>query len=253
MAGRKTPIRTIFGFFLLLIAVFIFWMQVNLVENFENNDRKANSIHAPHQQPRPPKMPLKRTSVDKKKPPPPVYSNESFVDCKTLRPNDIVYQYGPWDGAPIVIESHKLVFFSIPKVGSTVWKQLFRRMEGYMDYLVDQHPLPHAPKRNGLQYLYDYPPLQADFMLTDPTYTRAIFLRDPKERLLSAYLDKGRQNSYLHFHCCHDNSNPDLYEKLDCAHPREHHGPAASLVNAETPLLSFADFVSLLQIGRAHV
>lgn len=240
-ARRKPRIRSAIGSLLSLSIVLLFWIEVNVVENLEVSNRKGNSIHIP-----PPERPLpKRTSKHLKKPPPPIYSSEHFENCKLLRPNDTIYEYGPWDRAPIVIESHKLVFFTIPKVGSTVLKQLFRRMEGYADYLDNTHPLPHAPKRNGLRYLYDFPPRQADFIMTSPEYTRAIFLRDPKERLLSAYLDKGRQGKYLQFHCC-ETRNSTLNNELDCAHPREHYGPAVSQADMEAPLLSFKDFVSLL-------
>jgi Sulfotransferase family len=198
-----------------------------------------------------------KTSVDVKKPPPPPRDLSEFRNCSLLQPDDVVYTYGPWDGSPIVVESHKLLFFTIPKVGTTVWKQLFRRMEGYTDWMTDQHPLPHAPKRNGLQYLYDYPPMVADHMMTDPSWTRAIFVRDPQERLLSAYLDKGSQNPYMQFHCCTDNkpdndsTNPNeslLYTKLQCDNPEPHRGPAASQADKETnpPLLSFLDFLTVV-------
>jgi hypothetical protein len=131
----------------------------------------------------------------------------------TLRYNDPVYTPGAWDGAPVVLEDYKLLFFTTPKVGCTVWKQLFRRVSGYADWQMQgdnsaqhQNPkeLPHNPFQNGLNYLYHYPPHIADRMLTDPTWTRAIFVRDPKERLLSAYLDKavGEQGKYVKHHCC---------------------------------------------------
>ena len=251
-ARRKAPVRVTFGLFFSLIVVLVVWMQVHLVEKVNNNVRHIRQSHRPrndvivhHQAHNRTRIRLKRTSVDKKKAPPPTYSDESFVDCKILQREDHIYQYGPWDGAPVVLQSHNLVFFTIPKVGSTVLKQLFRRMEGYMDYLEDKHPLPHAPKRNGLTYLYDYPPQVADSIMTDPSWTRAIFLRNPKERLLSAYLDKASQNAYVQYHCC-EHAGKELYQKLDCAHPREHHGPAASQADTEEPLLSFRDFLTLL-------
>jgi hypothetical protein len=41
-------------------------------------------------------------------------------------------------------------------------------------------------------------------MLTNPNWTRAIFVRDPKERFLSAFLDKAakKKGYYLDRHCC---------------------------------------------------
>jgi len=127
-----------------------------------------------------------------------------FDGLELLSYGDQPYQFGPWDNAPIVIESHKLLFWTTPKVACTVWKKLFRRMEGYSDWQVENDNLPHSPYTNGLNYLYHYKPAQADLMLTDPSWTRAIFVREPKERLLSAYLDKvvGNHSYYLRKHCC---------------------------------------------------
>ena len=87
----------------------------------------------------------------------------------------------------IVLASHKLVFFPIPKVGCSVWKKLFRRMMGYKDWKTFP---PHDDQTNGLLYLADLNTTYATQLLNDPTWTKAVMVRDPKERLLSAYLDK---------------------------------------------------------------
>jgi hypothetical protein len=144
-----------------------------------------------------------------------VYRNlpaSHFTNLTVLRHNDPIYKPGAWDGAPVVLEEYKLLFFTTPKVGCTVWKQLFRRVSGYADWTMQEdntvenkNPknLPHNPSKNGLTYLYHYPPSVADAMFTDPTWTRAIFVRDPKERLLSAYLDKAvKERKYMMQHCC---------------------------------------------------
>jgi hypothetical protein len=205
-----------------------------------HESQEKESVNNPDTRRRP------KTSVDVKKPPPPKYPAADFENCTVLEPGDSIYAYGDWDGAPVVVPEHKLLFFTVPKVGCTVWKQLFRRIAGYDDWLVDGHPLPHAPARNGLAYLYDYPPKAADRMLTDPAWTRAIFVREPKERLLSAYLDKGRQNSYLQFHCCprRREEGGALYEKLQCANKQPHKGPMASQQDAAPPLVSFDEFLA---------
>lgn len=155
------------------------------------------------------------SSIHFKKPPPPTYPESTFDSCcQLLRANDTIYQYGrDWDAAPVVIPKYKLLFFTIPKVSCTVFKQLFRRMAGCTDWQQETHPLPHAPTRNGLQYLYDYPPHAAQAMLTDATWIRAIFVRNPHERLLSAYLDKGRNPTYMQNHCCRVTS---LQQVLRC-------------------------------------
>lgn len=215
----------------------------------------------------PPPPPLRDTSKHEKKPPPPRYAASAFENCTILRHGDSIYQYGPWDGAPIVLERFRLLLFTIPKNSCTVLKQLARRIMSYKDYLDDVHPLPHAPKRNGLQYLYDYPPSIADTMLTDPSWTRAIIIRDPMERLLSAYLDKGRQNAYMQFHCCLRENDDDeaaaestdttttqgqhyllLQQLLNCTHRLPHLGPTASEKQDKQslPFLSFHDFLALI-------
>jgi hypothetical protein len=110
------------------------------------------------------------------------------------------------NSAPIVIESHKLVFFAVPKVGCTVWKTLFRRMMGYPDW---KARLPHDSKTNGLVYLSHYNTSRATEIMNDPSYTKAIFLRDPKERFLSAYLDKVVRSKRrgIDALCCHKNKS----------------------------------------------
>ena len=108
--------------------------------------------------------------------------------------------------APIIVEKYKLVFFTSAKVGCTVWKQLFRRIMGFDDWqmITNDAILPHSPKYNGLKYLYHYSIDEATYMMTSSQWTRALFVRDPKERLLSAYLDKGHPNNgrYVKRFCC---------------------------------------------------
>jgi Sulfotransferase family len=118
---------------------------------------------------------------------------------------DSIYTQLDWDGAPVVIEQYKLLFFTSPKVGCTTWKQLFRRMMNVTNYMEEEYErlLPWNPEINGLKYLYHYNRTTASSMMTDPTWTRAIFVRDPKERFLSAYLDKVVQNeNYVIRRCC---------------------------------------------------
>lgn len=117
----------------------------------------------------------------------------------------ILNPYISWDNSPVVLEDFRLLFFTTPKVGSTVFKQLFRRMMKIEGWSIDDgFDIPHSPRMNGLKYLYDYPTERAEEILTDPKWTRAIFTRDPMKRILSAYLDKGaRENgAYVKNHCC---------------------------------------------------
>jgi Sulfotransferase family len=118
---------------------------------------------------------------------------------------DSIYLRGDWDAAPVIIEKYKLVFFTVAKVGCTVWKQLFRRIEGYEDWRTETYDsmIPWNPELNGLKYLYDYDREGASKILTDPKWTKAIFVRDPKVRFVSAYFDKVINNpAYFSEKCC---------------------------------------------------
>jgi hypothetical protein len=113
------------------------------------------------------------------------YRHQHAGKTKTIpvEPSDYIYQ-DVWS-APIVIESHKLVFFQVAKVGTSMWKRLFRRMMGEPDW---HDAMPHDPNTNGLKFLNQYSLQEATYMMNSPDYTRAIFVRDPKDRLLSAFL-----------------------------------------------------------------
>jgi Sulfotransferase family len=131
-------------------------------------------------------------------------STSSFVKA------GIALYGGGWDGAPIVVEEYKLVVYTQPKVASTTLKQLLRRMMHLQDWSVHKEPhLPHDPNHNGLRYLYHYPPSEVNAIMTSPYWTRAIFVRDPKERFLSAYLDKAvrKNGTYVQRHCCSVGNN----------------------------------------------
>jgi hypothetical protein len=130
---------------------------------------------------------------------PPVLSQKEMVPVLS---GDYISQPGN-DLSPIVIEKYKLIFFTNPQVGCTVWKQLFRRIMGLEDWwdpLVDSH----NPKTNGLVYLRDYSLEEATRLMNSPDYTRAMFVRDPKERLVSTFTRKAF-NGFVKTNCCQGN------------------------------------------------
>lgn len=148
------------------------------------------------------------------------YTRKNGTRKDLVKPGDYIYykQVEYWDSSPVVIESHKLIFFTIPKVGCTVWKQLFRRMMGYEDWTSQDGTklIPHNPEENGLKYLYDYSTERASEMMTSPEWTRAIMVRDPKERFLSSFLDKSVSNDHHHIisRCCKDGSCVDAAQTV---------------------------------------
>jgi hypothetical protein len=139
----------------------------------------------------------------------PCNNNNSTTLSSSLKAGIALYG-GGWDGAPIVVEEYKLLVYTQPKVASTTLKQLFRRMMHLEDWALHKEPyLPHDPNHNGLRYLYHYPPSHVASIMTSPHWTRAIFVRDPKERFLSAYLDKAvrKNGTYVQRHCCSSSRN----------------------------------------------
>ena len=144
------------------------------------------------------------------------FKNRVYISPTQLLIKRDDYIYKPtksmrWDASPIVIEKYKLIFFTVPKVASTTFKQLFRKMMDFDNWSEQSSEslLPHSPYTNGLQYLAYYPLEEANKLLTDPSYTKAIFVRDPKQRFLSAFLDKALSNGGSHVvkRCCHSNSH----------------------------------------------
>jgi len=94
--------------------------------------------------------------------------------------------------SPVVIEKYKLVFFPVAKVASTEWVRMLVRMESRSDWCSSWIHRPHV---NKLKRLFDYPIADAQEMMSSPDWTKAVFVRNPHERVLSAFLDKAVKNS----------------------------------------------------------
>jgi hypothetical protein len=124
------------------------------------------------------------------------------IDKSFVHPSDSVWNHEDWDQSPIVVEKYKLIFFTAPRVGASVWKKAFRRMEGYEDWQSDASGLPHDPSRNGLKYLYSYEIEKASDMMTSKQWTRVVFVRNPKDRLMSVYNQYKRDPGQLKHLCC---------------------------------------------------
>ncbi len=84
------------------------------------------------------------------------------------------------------IPEAKMIFCGIPKVGVTEWIKFFRHVIGANDYL----SLPHFKEDRALFLMKSLEFARAEELLNDASWTKAVFLRDPLERLLSAYMDK---------------------------------------------------------------
>ncbi len=88
----------------------------------------------------------------------------------------------------IYLPGVKAIYCSIPKVACTNWKALFRRVSGAPDW--SDGPLAHDRDRSGLCYLDSLPEAHAKALLADSGIFRFVFVRNPFDRLLSAYLNK---------------------------------------------------------------
>jgi len=142
--------------------------------------------------------------------------NKESNGLPVLEATDLIFEPGRW-GNPFVLEEYKLVFFTIPKDACSEWKLLFRRMLGLpdMDLKPHEEKILHNPSYNGLTYITDYTMEAAQEMLTSEEWTRAVFVREPKERILSAFLDKAVVNSYyFRNRCC--SKLPDPKERTYC-------------------------------------
>jgi len=132
-----------------------------------------------------------------------------------LDANDIIYhKRNDKNFAPVVNEEYKVVFFMIAKCATSEWTRMFVRMMGSPNWCA--HWV-HKPEVNRLKFLHDYPIDQAQEIMTSPDWTRALFVRNPKDRVLSAFLDKVINGS-KHFvsHECHNYGKKGDNKQEDC-------------------------------------
>ena len=108
------------------------------------------------------------------------------------RPNKLDWWYAShtkeWKEA-FVLPKHKVVFCKIPKVGSSGFLRLLRWFDGQRKW--DGHPYfefqGHVANLTQLKHL---PLNQSVNTMFDGTWTKMVVVRDPFDRLISAYSDK---------------------------------------------------------------
>ncbi|CAC5365086.1 unnamed protein product [Mytilus coruscus] len=86
--------------------------------------------------------------------------------------------------SPIVVPKYKLIFFWNSKSGGTYWKNVFQFIQGFNT----TGPAAHIPKSNRLKTLTDFTNPDVVKMILDKSWIKAVFVREPRERILSAYL-----------------------------------------------------------------
>lgn len=130
---------------------------------------------------------------------PPRFSNPRYVAERAVDPAHAAAWNGvgsPHDGhAPahwLVSPEHNLMVCAIEKVGTTQWIELFRAaLDQQSGHASDGwRALQHWKKESELPALEAIAPQQRAAMWRCPTLHKVVVVRDPLERLLSAYLDK---------------------------------------------------------------
>mmetsp|Transcript_16980 Transcript_16980/g.25361 ORF Transcript_16980/g.25361 Transcript_16980/m.25361 type:complete len:338 (-) Transcript_16980:154-1167(-) len=109
--------------------------------------------------------------------------------------DDIIYNLAR-NTVPIVNEEYKIIFFQVAKIASSEWTRFFIRLNKDPNWCTNERI--HDREVNGLKYLTDFTKSDAEEMMTNTEWTKAIFVRHPKPRILSAFLDKAVERSH-HF------------------------------------------------------
>ena len=111
-------------------------------------------------------------------------------DCKHDSTNEVqvhCHEHLALQHHVMFIPKANLLMCGIPKVGISEWLKFLRYTNGANDYLA----LPHFKKdREPFLVGLTWPLEKAQAIFNDPNVTKAVFVRDPAERLLSAYLNK---------------------------------------------------------------
>ncbi|CAE7249911.1 Chst8 [Symbiodinium natans] len=92
--------------------------------------------------------------------------------------------------APFVIPSRRIVFCDVQKAGSSRWLRLLRWLAGSPDWDGNPHFLDSEGHPGGLRRLEHLPREEAVQIMRDPKWTKIAVVRDPLDRLRSAYLDR---------------------------------------------------------------
>ncbi|XP_063049436.1 carbohydrate sulfotransferase 10-like [Engraulis encrasicolus] len=92
-----------------------------------------------------------------------------------------------------VCDKHKILFCQTPKVGNTQWKKVLIVLNGKYSKVEDiPEPLVHNHKKNGLPRLSSLKENEIKERLDN--YFKFFIVRDPFERIISAYKDKFVKN-----------------------------------------------------------
>jgi hypothetical protein len=103
-----------------------------------------------------------------------------------LKSTDLIYN-GRRNTVPLVIQEYNLIFFLQDKVASTEMVRFFMRLENKTEWC---NATIHANVKGTMTLLSDYSLDEAQSMMIDPKWKKAMFVRNPKPRILSAFLNR---------------------------------------------------------------
>jgi len=109
-----------------------------------------------------------------------------YENPPTIELSDLIYKSNR-NTVPIVNEEYNTIFFLVAKAASSEWIRFFMRLNSSPLWCGKRI---HSQTHKGLKFLSDYSIEEATEMMTSKDWTRAIFVRNPKSRILSAFLDK---------------------------------------------------------------
>ena len=88
----------------------------------------------------------------------------------------------------LVSNRYKTLFCYVPKVACSNWKRVFLILEGHFNTTAEVNESYVHNLELEIDSLRNYPKMEVDLMLQ--TYKKVVFVREPMERILSAYLNK---------------------------------------------------------------
>eukprot|EP00752_Nemacystus_decipiens_P006331 g5707.t1 len=96
----------------------------------------------------------------------------------------------------VILQNEGIIYCPIAKVASAEWKRSLRWMAGIEDWMGDHTNL-HTSGKNGLERLMDWGLEGIQWALESERYFRFVVVRDPAERLVSAFLNKCVTDGYM--------------------------------------------------------
>ncbi|CAC5381096.1 unnamed protein product [Mytilus coruscus] len=99
----------------------------------------------------------------------------------------------------IVLPKYKLIFFWSEKSGCKYWKRIFQYIQGIKMIMTEENA--HHAFKNGLFTLTHFKDSEVLSMMNNDSWTKVAFVREPRERILSSFLEKGLDDHFMEYFC----------------------------------------------------